>query len=289
MLQWTHLPLGNLEQALSWQKPALDRLCQHFDLRWYAWSLAAASYTLSCMGRCAEALQQARSEAEIADQYHDNSLVAFANRNAALAHTYNGEFAKAIEHAEVAIEKAPTPADKLWAQTYVGFAWCRGGRARDGAELLASLAPIYDASRFVLGQTMNTTYLGEAYWRAGQYDAAQRTLQKGLELANVSGMKFYAGCMHRVLGEVAFSLNPQQVTEPFAAPHFETGISILRDIKADNELACAYTGYGRLLKARGRVSEARDYFTRALEIFEHLGTVIEPAVRAELTEPMPFD
>jgi hypothetical protein len=42
--------------------------------------------------------------------------------------------------------------------------------------LLASVAPIYDAIPFVLGQVFTTTYLGEAYWRAGQHDAAQRTL-----------------------------------------------------------------------------------------------------------------
>jgi tetratricopeptide (TPR) repeat protein len=241
-LQWIHLSLGNLEQALSWQKPALDRLGQHLDLRWYAWSFAAASWAYSCMGHYAEALQQARTEATVAEKYHDNSLVAFANWNAALAHTYHGDCAKAIEHAEIAVEKAPTPADKVWAQTHLGFAWGRGDRARDGADLLASLAPIYDAIPFVLGQMFATTYLGEAYWRAGQHDAAQRTLQKGLELATASGMKFYAGCMRRLLGEVALALNPEQVTEPLAVPHFEAGISILRDIKAENELACAYVG-----------------------------------------------
>jgi predicted ATPase len=33
MLQWTHLQLGNLEQALSWQGPALQSLRRRFDLR----------------------------------------------------------------------------------------------------------------------------------------------------------------------------------------------------------------------------------------------------------------
>jgi class 3 adenylate cyclase/tetratricopeptide (TPR) repeat protein len=286
MLQWIHLSLGNLDQAISWQQPALDRLGQHFDLRWYAWSFAAASWAHSCMGHYAEALRQAQTEATVAEKYHDNSLVAFANWNAALAHAYGGDFGKAVEHAEIATRKAPTPADKVWAQTYLGFAWCRGGRAGDGAELLASLAPIYEAIPFVLGQMMTIAYLGEAQWRAGQHDAAQRTLQKGLELAGANGMKFYVGCMRRLLGEVTLALNAEQVTEPLAAPHFEAGISILRDIKAENELACVCVGYARLHRQRGRVVEARDYFTRALEIFDRLGILIEPAVRSELTEPM---
>jgi tetratricopeptide (TPR) repeat protein len=278
MLQWIHLVLGNLEQSVSWQERALDRLAQRFDLRWYAWSFAAASWAHSSMGHCVEALQQAEHEAAVAEEYHDNSLVAFANWNAALAHTYNGDYAKAIERAEIAVETAPTPADKLFAQSHLGFAWCRGDRAHDGADLLASLVPIYESTQFVLGQVMAATYLGESYWRAGQHDAAQRTLQKGLELATASGMKFNVGCMRRLLGEVALALNPEQA-----------GISILRDIKAENELACAYAGYGRFHKQRGCEAEARHYFTRAVEIFDRLGTVIEPAVRSELAEPTAFD
>ena len=64
---------------------------------------------------------------------------------------------------------------------------------------------------------------------------------------------------------------------------FEASIAILRDINAENELASALAGYGRLHKLQGRTAEARDYFARALEIFERLGTLMEPdKVRAEL-------
>jgi hypothetical protein len=77
--------------------------------------------------------------------------------------------------------------------------------------------------------------------------------------------------------------NPGQVTEPLAAPHFEASISVLGDIKSENELALAYTGYGSVHKHQGRTVEARDYFARALEIFERLGTLVEPdKVRADL-------
>jgi len=70
-----------------------------------------------------------------------------------------------------------------------------------------------------------------------------------------------------------------------AAPHFEKAISICREIKAENELALAYSGMGRLHKLRGECADARRYLTQALEIFERLGTLIEPdKVRKELAE-----
>ncbi len=60
---------------------------------------------------------------------------------------------------------------------------------------------------------------------------------------------------------------------------------MLQETKAENELALAYTGYGRLHKQQGQIGQAREYLTKALEIFERLGTLIEPnKVGKELAE-----
>ena len=46
-----------------------------------------------------------------------------------------------------------------------------------------------------------------------------------------------------------------------------------------------YAGYGRFHRQQERIAEARDYLTRALEIFERLGVLGEPnTVRRELAE-----
>jgi hypothetical protein len=72
---------------------------------------------------------------------------------------------------------------------------------------------------------------------------------------------------------------------PLAAPHFEQSIAILQQIKAKNELALAYAGYGQLRHQQGHDEQAREYLTRSLEIFERLGTLGEPdKVRQALAE-----
>ena len=49
------------------------------------------------------------------------------------------------------------------------------------------------------------------------------------------------------------------------------------------EEATAYAGYGRFHKLQGNIPEARKYLADALEIFERLGTLIQPdKVREEL-------
>ena len=84
------------------------------------------------------------------------------------------------------------------------------------------------------------------------------------------------------IGEVALQTQPT-----LAAPYFEKSIEVLRDIKAENELALTYVGYGRLHKHKGQTSLAREYLTKALEIFERLGTLIEPEKIREILAVLP--
>ena len=49
----------------------------------------------------------------------------------------------------------------------------------------------------------------------------------------------------------------------------------------------AYAGYGRLQKRQGQFAQARDYLKKALEIFERLGTLIEPDKVREILAELP--
>ena len=123
-------------------------------------------------------------------------------------------------------------------------------------------------------------YLGEGYWLAGEEEKARQMLEEGLEMAERFGARYYAGFAQRLLGEIALKTHPTQ-----AAPLFENSIAVLREIKAENELALAYAGYGRLHKQQGKTAQAQEYLTKALDILERLGTLIEPdKVRPELAE-----
>jgi tetratricopeptide (TPR) repeat protein len=125
-----------------------------------------------------------------------------------------------------------------------------------------------------------TCFLGEGYWLAGEDDKARKTLEEGLEIANRCGARYYLGWAQRLLGEIALKNNPDQ-----GVSHFEKSIAVFGEIKAENELALAYAGYGRLHKQQDKVAQAREYLTKALEIFERLGTLIEPdKVRKELAK-----
>ena len=105
-------------------------------------------------------------------------------------------------------------------------------------------------------------------------------LENAVEDASRIGMRYFLGSAHRILGEIALSMNVSQ-----AAQHFDESARIANEINSENELALTYGGYGRLHTRQGRLAEARDCFSKALEIFERLGTLIEPdKVRQELAD-----
>lgn len=88
---------------------------------------------------------------------------------------------------------------------------------------------------------MYGTWLGEGYWLAGDCERVKQTLEECLELAERCGIKCYTGRPHRLLGEIALGSDPAQ-----ALLHLDKSIEVLCGIKAANELALAYAGYGRL-------------------------------------------
>ena len=122
--------------------------------------------------------------------------------------------------------------------------------------------------------------LAEGYLLAGKHNKARQKAEDAVELAKRGGAMWFMGWVRRLLGEIALRTRPDE-----APSHFDKAISIFQEIKAENELALAYSGMGRLHKQQGNKEEARENLTKALEIFERLGTLIEPdKVREELAE-----
>jgi len=276
--EWSHLDRGDYERVLALKEDVLRMMDQQFNLRWHTYALCAASRAYACLGRWDEAVEEGKKALSVAEEFSDNSLISFVVWNLSIAYTWKGDLARAVECGELAVQKAPTPGDKAWAQRALGWAWCRSGETTRGIELLTTVLPIFRAGRFIPSEIPLTCFLGEGYWLAGEDDKARQTLEKGLEMAERYGIRYELGFAHRLLGEIALETNLAQ-----AAPHFEKSIAVFREIKAENELALAYAGHGRLHKKQGQVAQAREYLTKALEIFERLGTLIEPdKVREEL-------
>jgi class 3 adenylate cyclase/tetratricopeptide (TPR) repeat protein len=278
----SHLDRGDYDRVLALKEDVLRTMEHQFNLLFHTYALSAASRAYGCLGRWDEAVEEAQKALSVAEEFLDNSLISWSAWNLSIAYTWKGDLARALEYGELAAQKAPTPVDKAWAQRSLGWTWCRSGDTTRGIELLTTVLPIFRAGRFITGEIPLTCFLGEGYWLAGEDEKARQMLEEGLEMAQRDGVRYELGFAHRLLGEISLKTSPAQ-----AAPHYEKSIAIFQEIKAKNELAMAYAGYGRLHKTQGEIALAREYLSKALEIFERLGTLIEPEKVREILAELP--
>jgi len=281
-LGWSYVDRGDFERAIELKEEVLHKIEQQFNLRWYVRILGAFSRAYSSLGRWEEAVEESQKALSAAEEFSDNSLVSNAARDLSIAYTWKGDLDQAVKYGELSVNKAPTPADKAWAQRSLGLALCRAGEPKRGIELLAALLPIFRAGRFIAAEIVLMCFLGEGYFLAGETDKARQMLEEVLDIADRSGARYYLGLAHRLLGEIKLKSDLVQ-----AAAHFEKSIAVLQEIKAENELALTYASYGRLHKQQNQIAPARDYLMKALKILERLGTLLEPNKVKEILAELP--
>jgi predicted ATPase len=277
----SHSDRGDYDRVLALKEDLLRAMEKSFNFRWYVRGLSAAQRAYSYLGRWDEAVQAGQKALSVAQEFSDNSMISIAVSHLSLGYCWKGDLCLAVEYGELAVQKAATPGDKARSQRSLGWALCRTGELKRGIELLTSATlPIFRAGAFMAFETPLRCYLGEGYWLAGEEEKARQTLEEGLNMAERCGARYYVGFAHRLLGMIAMKTNSVQ-----AAAHFEKSIAVLQQIKAENELALAYADYGGLHQRQGQFQQAREHLTKALEIFERLGTLLEPdRVREALSQ-----
>jgi transcriptional regulator with XRE-family HTH domain len=279
-LEWTHLYLGQFDQALEFRARVRGQVPDGHPWAFYAAMAAALAHTWR--GRWMDALRECQGARLMAVEFGDSSMLSLAAWLGSLAHTYQGDLEQAVGFGELALLKSVTPLDRVGAQGHLACAWIRQGRLSSGIQILAEVLPEVRAAQFI-GSEYLALFLAEGYRLSGQYEQAAQALEEHLEIVRGCGMRFCIGSAHRLLGEIALDADPGPAGATLAAHHFEQSIAVLREIGAENELALAYAGYGRLHKRLGELARAREYLTEALGIFDRLGTLIEPdRVRREL-------
>jgi tetratricopeptide (TPR) repeat protein len=270
-LEWAYLYIGSYDRVFAVKEKLLRTMNQQFDYHCYVWGLCGTSRACIYRGRWDQAVEEAQKALKVAEESSDNSLIAFAVWTLSMAYSWKGDLGRGVEYGELALQKASTPGDKAWAYRGLGWALCRAGEVNRGIELLRAALELVRASGDISSKIPTTCILGAGYWLGGEVDKARRTLEECLEMAGSCEVRYYNGWAKRLLGEIAQKVNPDQ-----AAIHFEESITVLGEINAENELALTHASYGRLKMPHSQCATALEYLAKALEVFERLGTLLEP-------------
>ena len=233
--------------------------------------MSAAQRVCSYLGRWDEAAVTGKKALDVAQRFSDKSMISIAAAHLSLGYSWAGDLSQAVEYGKLSLQNAQTPGDKARSKRSLGWALCRAGKTDRGIELLTDATlPIFRTKDFIAFETPLRCYLGEGYWLAGEERKARQMLEEGLKMAYHCGARYYVGFAHRILGEISFKTDLVKAVE-----HFQKSIAVLQKIKAENELALAYVGYGRSYKQNGQISQAKEYLTKALRIFKRIKTLIE--------------
>ncbi len=278
---FAHMFRADYEQALSLTEASLRITEKISNPRATVRASWIASVVLARMGRFDEAIAFGRKALAV----EEHEPVMWGWGEAALSYTYTlkRDPVRAIELGERALGKAQTLWSRALIQHIFGHALCYAGRTGEGIELLTRLLQLSRAMDLAGFEITVSLYVAEGYWLAGEYGKGRQSAEDLLKMAEPCGERYEIGQAYFLMGETKGGSDPDR-----AATHFAESIAVFQEIKAENALAMAYAGFGRLHKRRDKNAEARDYLTRALEIFERLGTLIEPdKVRRELGDLPP--
>jgi tetratricopeptide (TPR) repeat protein len=274
-LQWAQLQKGEYEDVLKLEAAALGSLARAPEMRLLVYSLTASAWACAMLGRWDPGLEKGKTSLQESEQARDASLMCFTYAfSFALVYRHQGAIEQAIDSGRRAVEHSQTPAERQWAEVF--YAWALA--ARDpvaAADLLAPIVSFYRSAGLDWPEAFAIVPFGEACLLAGRLPEARESLERAMELGERLEMRLIATPAERLLGEVMLADGRPDSLER-AGHHFERAMAGLEKSRAENELALAWAGYGRLQARLGRPEQARDYLTKALATFERLGTLREP-------------
>ena len=277
---WSHVWIGEFEKVHDLRNEIKRLLETSFNLQLYIHAFGTGSMAYNEMGQFQNAIKAGNEALKIAKKYSDNGLTIQTLMFIAWANLLSGDANKAFEYAKTGLDLAQNPRDKILAQAGVAWSLCHTGEPQKGIEILLNIIPMLKAARYQSFLITSYYFLAEGYWLARDYNNASDTLQILLNLAESHKMQNRIGFAHYLLGEIALEKDPAQTPD-----HFKKAIDIFKTIKSEYYLARAYSGFGRFHKNQGDSAQAREYLTQALEIFERLEIVDQPAaVKKELAE-----
>ena len=279
-LGWCYASKGDYNKALTMSQHALQMTNKKFNLHYHVTAYLLASESYMFKGNFDLALTKTQTALKIAEDYSDYNLIARSYMQMSIIFALKCDTQRAVEYGERAVQVAPTAGIKLRCQYGLAFALCWSESPESGIETMESVLKIMRNSNSRHSECWTLVILADAYIRIRELEKAEQRASEALELAENYGKRLAAGYSHRILGELNIEKRPEE-----AIDHFEKSISICTEVGAENELAFAYAEYGRYYKQQGNREKAEEYLTKSLEIFERLGTLIQPdKVKKELAE-----
>ncbi|HWR82794.1 MAG TPA: sigma 54-interacting transcriptional regulator, partial [Candidatus Deferrimicrobium sp.] len=214
---------------------------------------------------------------EIARRLDDKRQLAYMLGNVGRIQTFFGSFADARKHLELSIDLSEQLSDYkevARAQMALGYMYIQLGEYGKAETSLDSVSQHLAALTDQRDEVYYHTYRGELYYRTNRMPEATRELNRAMQLADeVASGTSLAGTVLRHLAELEIRLNRFASAQRHAA----AALSMLEGANSKVEAGTVWKIKAQTAEALGRKSEARQAFSRALEILRESGVRFEEA------------
>jgi predicted ATPase len=265
-----HIALGNTKYWIG----CLEEACEHMEKVYELYdqnqqkfyllrygqdprvlALMFTSLASSLLGKIDRASQKQIEMLELAEELSHPFSKAIALQAAAWMDYHMRDPDTTLKHADMLIELSNEHHFSFYKGIGTMFrGWAHGTicRSREG------VSQIQDGfNRLLSGKLLHSLYsllLAEVYHVVGETESGLEVLDKGIKVAYETNELCYVAELHRLKGELLFSLSPQNITE--AQMNFQKAVDISRQQKAKLLELRAVLELYPLLRLKGNSKEA---------------------------------
>ena len=259
---------GDLLGALAAGERALPAFEAQSNIYWACRTLWGMSMAANALGQWSRGMEICKRALDHGKSVGDVRLMVVGWWRTGSTLILQGRASEGIECCDQALSLSPAPYDAAMVAVVRAY-----GRIRSGIDLGQGLDELrqatawFDRSKLPYTWTHFTLWLAEGLLRAGRAQEARELLGRPLAITEELGYRHLEGVAHRLLANSLLQDDPDA-----ARAHLHKAMPLLEAVRADNDLAKAY-----VLQARLDPSHERPLLTKALSLFQSLGTLDDSA------------
>jgi predicted ATPase len=204
---------------------------------------------------------------------------------AARLHRSRREWSAALVHAEAALALVNEHGFGHYTEEVTFRRGCALAAQGQYAEGIAQMQQALTATRGMVGELSQLTFLAAAYGASGQAEAGLPLLDAALAQANRTGALYYEAEVHRLKGELLLNAECRVRRAELAEASFQQALAIARGQQAKAWELRAATSLARLWQQQGKRDAARELLAPVYGWFtEGFDTADQQDARALLEE-----
>ncbi|MGH7778120.1 MAG: tetratricopeptide repeat protein [Candidatus Dormibacterales bacterium] len=213
----------------------------------------------------ARAIESYREALEVAGGLRDLNRLAQMYEGLSVAYRALGSPARAAEYAHKAIAIHSLMRDQASlsrAHGQLGVVLMHQGDLESAERHLRDAIALRQAMGIDRGVGGHLISLGELELARGDRAAAEALIKEGMETADRLGERLSLAAGHQALGQLAAQLEDRERTDR----EFTAAVALLKELRVDERLVEAYSGYAEILEGRGDTELALAQWKLALAL-----------------------